>query len=83
MAVLEKPVVSYDPFADRLGTGPAAPGTFVATIEDIVDEMGVERRKYQSEETEIADLTCYLVPFSGWRWEGASHQLPKDENLGA
>jgi len=63
MAILEKVVSNYDPFADRIGVGPAAPGTYVATIEDIVDEMGVERRKFQSEETEVADLTCFLFRY--------------------
>lgn len=60
---LEKPVNNYDPFADRVGTRLAAPGTFVATIEDIVDEIDVERRKFQSEETEKVNLTCFLFRY--------------------
>lgn len=63
MAILEKAVNNFDPFADRVGTGLAAPGTFVAVIEDIVDEMDVERRKFQSEELERVNLTCFLFQY--------------------
>ncbi len=38
-------------------------GTFVATIIDIRDRFGVERRKYQSEETEKVDVTQFLFGF--------------------
>lgn len=73
MAILEKIVSNVDPFADRLGAGPAAPGTFVATIEDIVDEFQVERRKYQSEETELVDLTTFLFRYQDP--QGKVHRL--------
>jgi hypothetical protein len=60
MAILEQPVNNYDPFADRVGQTLAPAGTFVATIEDIIDELRVQRKKYQSEEIETVDLTCFL-----------------------
>lgn len=63
MAILEKPVVNSDPFAERVGPGLSAPGTFVATIEDIVDEFQVERRRFQSEELERVDLCCFLFQY--------------------
>jgi len=61
--ILEKPINNFDPFSERVGTGLAAPGTFVAIIEDIVDEMNVERRKFQSEELERVNLTCFLFKY--------------------
>lgn len=63
MAVLEKPMVNSDPFTERVGPGLSAPGTFVAVVEDIVDEFQVERRKFQSEELEKVDLTCFLFQY--------------------
>ncbi len=63
MAVLEKSVNNFDPFSDRVGPGLSAPGTFVATIEDIIDEMDVERLKFQSQEKERVNLTCFLFQY--------------------
>jgi hypothetical protein len=73
MAKLEKPVNLTDPFAERVGPGLAAAGTFVAKIEDIVDEFQVERRKYQSEETELVDLTTFLFRYEDP--QGTVHRL--------
>ena len=63
MAKLPEPTNAGGVFADRLGEDLAPPGTFTATIIDIDDSFGVERRKYQSEETEIVDLTTFLFGF--------------------
>ena len=38
-------------------------GTFVATCIDIKDVFGVERKKFQSEQTEKVDLTAFLFGF--------------------
>ena len=38
-------------------------GTFAATVIDIVDKFGVERKKYQSEELEKVNLTAFLFGF--------------------
>lgn len=40
-------------------------GTFEATIIDVRDKMGVERTKFQSQETEVVDLTAFLFGYRG------------------
>jgi hypothetical protein len=55
---------------DQEGTPPE--GTFQATIIDIEDRFGVERKKFQSEETEKVDMTSFLFGFrdednSAWK----------------
>lgn len=63
MAVLTKPVSQGFGFWD-LSADPVPPqGTYVATCIDIEDRFGVERKKYQSEELEKADLTAFLFGF--------------------
>jgi len=61
MALLTKPV---DNFVKVFETSDDAPeGTFQATIIDIKDQFGVERKKYQSEEIEKTDVTTFLFGF--------------------
>jgi hypothetical protein len=61
MALLTKPV---DNFVKVFETSDNAPeGTFQATIIDIKDQFGVERKKYQSDEIEKADVTTFLFGF--------------------
>ena len=48
-------------------------GTFAATIIGIRDRFGVERRKFQSEETEKVDLTQFLFGFRDGA--GQPHQI--------
>lgn len=71
MAILQKPASNgIDLFElDRENLPPA--GTFAARILDIQDRMGVERTKYQSQETETVDLTAFLFGFTapdGTKW---------------
>lgn len=64
MAVLPQPASTFNnPFADQVGDALPPEGTFNATILDIKDEFGATRKKYQSEETEQVDLTCFLFGF--------------------
>ncbi len=60
MAVLNQSVsMAASPF--ELSDEPTPPrGTFVARCIDCRDEFGVERRKFQSEETEKVDVTSFL-----------------------
>ena len=39
---------------------PPSKGTYVAVCLDVVDQYNVERRKYESEETEIVNLTRFI-----------------------
>lgn len=56
MAVLNKP-----PASSGLDLGDTCPaGTYVATCIDVIDEFGVQRRKFQSEETETCDVTRFV-----------------------
>lgn len=48
-------------------------GTFVATVVDIVDKFGVERKKFESEEMEEVDLTAFLFGFRDA--EGNAHKI--------
>ena len=41
----------------------APAGDYVATCLNVADEFGVTRRKYQSEETEVIDVTRFLFGF--------------------
>lgn len=63
MAILEQPVYADRPFADVVGDSLAPEGTHIAEILDIQDDFGVRRKKYQSEEIETVDLTCFLFGF--------------------
>jgi hypothetical protein len=72
MAVLKQPVMS-NPFAGQVGDDLAPQGTFVATVLDIMDEFGVQRQKYQSQEMETVDLTTFLFGFRDR--EGNPHRL--------
>ena len=59
MAILTAPKTTQ-----MFETGELAPkGTFIASCIDIKDVFGVERRKFQSEETEKVDLTAFLFGF--------------------
>lgn len=64
MAVLQKPeeTAQFGLFdIDRSELPPA--GTYPAVILDVRDRMGVERKKYKTEETEVVDLTAFLFGF--------------------
>lgn len=50
---------------------PAPAGTFAAICTDIVDQIGVQRRKYQSEEMETVNLTTFTFSFT----DGGVHQI--------
>ena len=63
MAVLQQPVIHTNPFAQQIGDALAPAGTYIATILDIHDEFGVSRQKFQSQEIEKVDLTCFLFGF--------------------
>lgn len=39
---------------------PAPPGTHAAIVYQVIDEFGVERKKFQSEETELVDLARFI-----------------------
>lgn len=59
MAVLTKPAAGNSSlFSFQESEIPA--GTYVAQCVDIKDVFGVERKKFQSEETEICDMTQFL-----------------------
>lgn len=73
MAVLEQPVSNSNPFIEQIGDKLAPVGTYAATILDIRDEFGVRRNKFQSEETEEVDLTCFLFGFRDSR--GVEHKV--------
>lgn len=63
MAVLQKPAEGMSKVFD---TGEMPPeGTFVGTIIEIKDQFQVERKKFQSEEKEIVDVTTFLFGFRG------------------
>lgn len=47
-------------FYDLAGDPTPTPGQYVVVCIDAKDKFGVERKKYQSEETELADLTQFL-----------------------
>jgi hypothetical protein len=64
MATLMKPSNKSFSVYEQGETSPDCPaGTFVATCLEIRDEFGVERKKYQSEETEVVDITAFLFGF--------------------
>ncbi len=73
MAILQQPVNSSNPFADKIGDDLAPAGTFVATIIDICDEFDVQRQKFQSMEMEVVDLTTFLFGFRDA--QGAAHRV--------
>ena len=72
-------ILKVQRIAQMFETGDLAPkGTFVATCIDIKDVFGVERKKYQSEETERVDLTSFLFGFrdkAGTPFKVASRSL--------
>ena len=57
----------------KLGEALAPAGTFIATVLDIKDELGVKRPKFQSTEIETVDLTCFL--FSYRDAQGVPHKV--------
>jgi hypothetical protein len=73
MAVLQQPTSHSNPFNQQIGEALAPAGTFVATVLDIKDELGVKRPKFQSTEIETVDLTCFLF---GYRdAQGVPHKI--------
>ncbi|MCL4181396.1 MAG: hypothetical protein KJ072_27115 [Verrucomicrobia bacterium] len=73
MAVLQQPTSHSNPFTQQIGEALVPAGTFVATVLDIKDELGVKRPKFQSTETETVDLTCFLF---GYRdAQGVPHKI--------
>ena len=73
MAILQAPAnEAFGLFDLDRNTLPPA-GTYVATIIDVRDKMGVVRQKFQSPETETVDLTAFLF---GYRTpDGAPHKI--------
>jgi hypothetical protein len=63
MALLQPPTRHTNPFADQIGEELAPAGTFVATVINVKDTFGVERTRFQSNEVEKVDLTCFLFGF--------------------
>jgi hypothetical protein len=63
MATLHPPTSNRNPFADQVGDKLPPAGTYVATLLDVRDDFGVMRPKYQSDQTETVDLTCFLFGF--------------------
>lgn len=63
MALLPQPTKHQNPFAQVIGDALAPAGTFVATVIDVRDQFGVQRQRFQSDETEKVDLTCFLFGF--------------------
>ena len=61
MAILKQPTSTGSLF--ELGDELPPRGTFVATCIDIRDQFNVERKKFQSEETERCDITGFLFGF--------------------
>lgn len=73
MAILTAQVNNTSRIFDLPADVLPAKGTFVATCIDIKDMFGVERRKFQSEETETVDLTGFLF---GYRdKQGNTHKI--------
>lgn len=64
MAILQKPKedAQYGLF-DVENEGLAPAGTWPAVILDIRDKMGVERKKFKGEGTEVVDLTAFLFGY--------------------
>ena len=58
MALLTKPVNDFIRVFETADDAPE--GTFQATIIEIKDQFGVERKKFQSEEIEKTDVTTFL-----------------------
>lgn len=73
MAILQKPKEDaqyglFDVENDTL----APAGTFPAVIIDIRDKMGVERKKFKGDGTEVVDLTAFLFGYQtpdGKKWK--------------
>lgn len=64
MAILEKPKDDAQYGLFDLDNDVLAPaGTFPAVILDIRDKMGVERKKFKGEGTEVVDLTAFLFGY--------------------
>lgn len=61
MALLTKPVNTFVRVFETEDDAPE--GTFQATIIDIKDQFGVDRKKYQSEEIEKTDVATFLFGF--------------------
>lgn len=59
-----------------LGEPPPA-GTYFAVCVDVVDNYGVERKKYQSEETELVDVTRFV--FGVTTKSGQAHKIATRE----
>lgn len=63
MALLPQPTKHQNPFAQVIGDALAPAGTHVATIIDFHDQFEVQRQRFQSDEIEKVDLTCFLFGF--------------------
>jgi hypothetical protein len=56
---------------------PPPPGTYLAVCVEVIDLYGVERKKYQSEETELCDMTRFV--FGVKTKTGALHKIATRE----
>jgi len=63
MAIIPEVKSSGGVFGETIGDDLAPEGTFKAKLIDIHNEFGVTRTKYQSDETEVVDLTTFLFGF--------------------
>jgi hypothetical protein len=73
MAVLKQTASSFSRVFEIPSDPIPAKGTFLATCLDVKDVFGVERRKFQSEETEKVDITAFLF---GYRdKQGNAHRI--------
>ncbi len=77
MAVLKQPTMGGSLF--ELPDELPPTGTFIATCLDVRDVFGVERRKYQSEELEVVDLTAFLF---GYRTKEELEERTRQEPVG-
>jgi hypothetical protein len=70
MATLPKPVSAPRGLFPEVPQEPIPPaGTFIATVLDIRDAYGVERKKFDSEEMEKQDVTQFLFGFRDQAWQ--------------
>lgn len=73
MAVLQAQVNNVNRVFDLPADVLPAKGTHIATCIDVKDLFGVERKKFQSEETEKVDITAFLF---GYRdKQGGQHRI--------
>lgn len=63
MAILQEPNHHPHPFAEQIGDSLPPVGTHPATVIAVRDVFGAQRRRFESQEMETVDLTCFLFGF--------------------